>query len=264
MARKDLRRLALPVALWCALGIARAVLPGVVVGKGPMEMSTFTLMAGLLTLLLTMEVCLECVLVAALAHEDNVTGTVAWWMTRPVSGARLLGAKLLSGMLLFVIGPTIILSVLWIAAGFSLQELAHAVAWCLMARGFIALMALGVAALSEDLGQFIFFALVLLVMVAPVVGYFDFERFLGMHSPPRMAAASGREWLAGIVLILPVGLFLQQYLTRQRQRTAILLGLGFLVMLGIRLSWTGLRCHCHGWACGAKRYETVCRAKTTR
>jgi hypothetical protein len=42
-----------------------------------------------------LEVLLGYALVAALIHEDRTIGASAFWMTRPISGGRLLAAKLL-------------------------------------------------------------------------------------------------------------------------------------------------------------------------
>lgn len=239
IVRKDLRRMALPAALWCMLVAARAVLPSLAMGRAPADATVFSFWDAMLTLLQAMEICVECLLVAALVQEDNVTGTTAWWMTRPISGGQLLVAKGIGGGLLVAVAPAMVLSVVWMVMGFSAHELTSAVVWCVVVHGLIAGMALGPAAVAENLVQFLFGSLLLAAAMTPVVSYAEFESFLMLSPPPPMVRASAREWMACVVLLWPVVLAANQFLTRRRATTAVLLGAGLAVIFGFRLGWSG-------------------------
>ncbi len=226
-----------PVALWCALVVARAVLPWLAMGSAAADEATFSFWGAILRLMQTAEVCVGCVLVAALVHEDHVTGTTAWWMTRPISGGRLLGAKLLSAGLLLAAAPALMLSAVWMIAGFSAREVAAAAVWCVVVHGLIVTMALGAAALAENLAQFLFGSLLLVVIVFAAL--FGFERYLGVPPPAPLVQASEREWIVCTIVLWPAGLFVHQFLTRRRTRTAALLGVGLALVLSMGVAWTG-------------------------
>jgi hypothetical protein len=230
--------MAVPVALWCGLVAARALLPGLALSRSVADGTTISFWDAILALLQVVEVCLACVLVAELVHEDNVTGTTAWWMTRPISGARLLGAKLLSSGLLLTVAPTITLSLVWIGADFSARELVSAAAWCVVVHELIVVLALGMAALTGNAAQFLFGSIALMVLTA-MVGFLGFERYVMAVSRPLGALASGREWIGCVIVLWPAGLFVHQFLTRQRGRTVVLLGAGLALIAGIRLGWMG-------------------------
>ena len=97
LVKKDLRRMALPVAAWVAFTVAAAAwFAG---QKLPAEVARardFSLwvngIGGLALVAAGMEIVTGVLLAAFLVLEDGVVGTTAQWQTRPVSGGRMLGA----------------------------------------------------------------------------------------------------------------------------------------------------------------------------
>jgi len=94
---KDLRRLRWPlavrlliIALKLGIGFSFVLTGGFSVM--PVEWIKFLPQA-----LLGGELAFTFVLTAMLVHEDSLVGTTQFWLTRPISGARLLGAKLAGG-----------------------------------------------------------------------------------------------------------------------------------------------------------------------
>ena len=66
------------------------------------------------------------VFVGWMVFEDSLAGTDAFWVTRPISGARLLAAKTLGAALLFVLLPVAINVPWWLSCGFGAVQIAHA------------------------------------------------------------------------------------------------------------------------------------------
>src|SRR5262249_55528045 len=92
IVKKDLRALRWPIGVWflCVvgkLGVGVALLNA----RGDEGITWFNQM-DLLAKTLAVGELLSFVLAAALVQEDLMVGTTAFWMTRPISGGRLLRA----------------------------------------------------------------------------------------------------------------------------------------------------------------------------
>lgn len=95
-------------------------------------------------------------LMAQLVQEDALIGTEATWRTRPIGRGRLLAAKLLGAGVMFIVAPVVVLMPIWLVSGFSTAELAEAVGSVAAAQGAMIVLAGSVAAMTRDLGYFVF------------------------------------------------------------------------------------------------------------
>ncbi len=111
----DLRHLRPYLALWLGLVVLQAALIG---SYGrlpdllplPGSMILEALLPGLAWLIAVLKICLLAVVVSRLVHKDSTIGSTAFWLSRPVSGVRLLAGKALF-LLLAVILPTLLVEV---------------------------------------------------------------------------------------------------------------------------------------------------------
>lgn len=169
--RKDLARLRLPLSLWVLFVVGTTVgfgvwgAPG---GDGDAAQINHWIEgmngAGIATVL--MQSTVGALLAAVLLLEDRPGGTTAFWMTRPMSGGRMLSAKILGGVFALGLIPALALGVVWLGLGFSVREAFWAavehVGWQIV----VTVPALAVMALGGGLGRFALVALATWLVVA--------------------------------------------------------------------------------------------------
>ena len=122
--KKDVRALRWPLGLW-TLVIILKLGTGVLLltADGTEAPEWFTRLEGIATTFAGLEL-LSVLLVAALVQEDPLVGSSAFWVTRPVSGGRLLRAKLAAIGLVFILWPLVVTLPWWLACGYGPRELA--------------------------------------------------------------------------------------------------------------------------------------------
>lgn len=240
IVRKDLRRLAWPVAIWIGFRVVATgwmrfaswsgETPDVTDATGWIRMTeAFVRVTGVVAAIALV------VLAGVLGLEDRMTGTDAFWRTRPLTGLRLLQAKLWAALLLLVVAPVAALMPVWGLSGLDGGEMLRAAAALAAWHGGLAICALSLAALTEDLGQQAFAALawfglsILAVTFVPALS-------ADSDANPRMVAT--REWLIGVLPFAAAAAALGwQYRTgRTRVGWAILVA-GMALMCGVRLMW---------------------------
>lgn len=241
VVRKDLRRLAWPAAGWLAFQVAAALgvasaswSPETVDATGAADwmrtLRTVVMLAG------WVELSVAVLLAGVLVLEDHAVGSDVFWRTRPIGARRLLGAKLLSAALVLVVAPVAVLVPVWLGAGFSGGELGRAALSTLAVNAWVALMAMGVAGLTANLGQHAFAVLVLssLALLAVIV-----LPELVLSEGTKVEALEAQAWLIGALVILAaVAALWWQYFIR---RTAVGWGIWVAAFAGIaavRLGWT--------------------------
>ena len=109
-----------------------------------------------------MQLLMGWLLVPQFVHEEPLIG-VAEWRVRPISGARLLGAKMLGIFFSLCVWPSVMTLPWWLEMGFGAAEIGRVVA--VNTLGMVALtgVALAVAVLTENFARFIAWSLVLVM-----------------------------------------------------------------------------------------------------
>ena len=165
-------------------------------------------------------------LVGALVFEDAPGGRDPFWVTRPISGAKLLAAKLLGAVVLFVLPPVLMALPWWLACGFGWPELAPFVA---STGGFyllIALVGLAGASVTDGYPRYVVWTLVGLGFVfgAHVASTYFRDFSVPMAPFPFYAAA-----LIASVAVLALEITCHRYLARRRHvRLGVVTGLTLL------------------------------------
>ena len=238
LAKKDLRRLALPVALWLAvLGLPALWLSLLHVPREAVissdALSWSNTLGALLITLSTMQMVAGVLLAGFLVLEDPVSGTTAHWLTRPIAGWRLLAAKLIAALLLLVVAPVLALLPAWMVAGFSLRDcVLAAVDWMLVLGGLM-IAALTLASLARNLAQH---ATALLIFTVVLIA--GISRLPSQWLSVQAAFNGSPQFLVNVTVLplLAVALALQ-YATRKSKCAWAVIALALVVAVSARICW---------------------------
>lgn len=185
---KDVRRLRWQLALWGVVILAQyavwhAERPNDNAG-GAKGVTTAVLA------LWALHLVLGWLLVPQVLADDPLLEERAAWRTRPISGGRLLTAKLGGIFAMVCLWPSLLTVPWWIEFGFGPGEMLRAVAVNMAGMALLAGLALMVAVLTEGLARFIAWSLVF--VVAAMLG--------GLVLAVRMPVAAERDLSAAVVL----------------------------------------------------------------
>ena len=218
IARKDFRRLRWPLALWgVVIGLQYLSWRLMPVGDGEASGA-----AKLVLALWGLHLAVGWLLVPHLIHEDPLLDDRAAWRTRPISGARLLAAKLLGAALMLWLWPSVLTVPWWIEFGFGPWEIARAVAVNMLGMAAFTGVALMVAVLTENFARFLTWSF-LLAVAAGVGGLLIvaempalMEMFAYRDGTVNAGVLITRAWLAGgVVLAAAVVVVPMQFVARR-------------------------------------------------
>jgi hypothetical protein len=236
--KKDLRRLWLPLLLWGAV-IVLQYFAWRTSRFG--ERLHFDLWGGkAIVILWVLHLLAAWLLVPQLIHDDPLLGDAAGWRTRPISGARLLAAKLLGMALLLCLWPSLLTALWWIDCGFGFGETLRAVAVNALGMAAFTGVALLLAVLTDSLARYLAWSLV--VVIALGLGALLLAAGMplrvggggasnGSIRSTRALLASGVVGLA-VVLLVPL-----QFLRRNTGLARTLAGVAALVAILIVQGW---------------------------
>ncbi|HEX2852355.1 MAG TPA: hypothetical protein VHO24_03885 [Opitutaceae bacterium] len=152
-----------------------------------------------------LEALLGCGLVAAVVHGDLMVGTTAFWMTRPVSGVRLLAGKTMGLAVIFGVIPVALTLPWWIGCGYGVREIAMGAGETLLWQGLVVFAALPLATLTDGLARFLLWS----VVVAGVIVGFGAQ--ITGHPGMVAIAIAGGIFVTGCALSSAVYFFIRRY-----------------------------------------------------
>lgn len=237
IVKKDLRALRWPLLGWIALIVAKLV-TGILLltmdGSG--DAALFSRLTGLGMFLSGLE-CLGVVLVAVLIHEDRLVGTAAFWVTRPISGSRLLAAKGLGLLVIFVAVPVGVTLPWWLGCGLGWQEIVWAAAETTAVHLLVVLLGLLVAVVTDGLGRFFMWTLAL-VAAMPLGAALVFSHYARKDAviPPDLASTRFVVVVAVAIIGVAVAV-LHQFLTRRTERTLGVIAAMIALLPAVALWW---------------------------
>lgn len=231
---KDCRRLAWPVGFWLACVGAAAVWfrhasPGADPSAPPDVVGWLAVTRIWAQMTAGVQYLLGFLLAGACVIEDPVVGADAFWMTRPIGRWRLLGAKFITLLLLFVVAPVAVSSLAaGGASGASLLDLG-------VTFGSSALAAFVIGSVSRSLAQF------LLGVVAVVVGWFVASMAMALAFDFSRVPSSQRSdppyFIPGLVAVGCVAaILIHQYGTRRTGRSRGLLAGAVILLTGVSVA----------------------------
>jgi hypothetical protein len=247
IVRKDLRRLRWPLAAWLALVAAKIgfgfmlifsdAVNGDLRDRADDLVKGGMLLEGLLTFFLT----------AMLVQEDSLVGSSQFWLTRPIAGARLLGAKLAGFLLLLWLPAVVLMLPWWFTCGFGPGQMARAALELLVLQAVAAAPAAFVAAVTDTPSRFIAWAPVLLFGFGTISLVLSFE-IKGLERTDDAMLHGIVGW--SVLAVVAAGVIVRQFLRREVIGSLVWFGGGCVVaaLVGMllpvdwlynRLSWGG-------------------------
>lgn len=229
---KDWARLRLWLALWLTLYVLQVGLGFTLLYGDGVDLDWPVWLQLASAALILLQVVTGLIALCRLVHEDRLIGTDATWRTRPVAPARLLAAKLLTAVLAFGAAPVLVMVPWWLACGLGWPELWRAGLVALGFQALIILPAFWLASLTDTIGRFLLWLLVvglglvtvLLTMVWPGSGATD--------------VSAARLWAAGaITLVTFLGVTVHRYLGRSRAASIVVSVIGLTVALAALAWW---------------------------
>lgn len=237
IVKKDLRALKWPFLLWALVIVAKlAVGVMLLTADGTEEAEWFTRMSGLSQVLASFE-CVNFVLAAAVIQQDLLVGTRAFWVTRPISGGRLLRAKLLTLLLVFGLLPLIVTLPWWLGCGFGLREIGWAVVETSTIHLVCVLLGILWAVVTDGFGRFLMWTLVTLFAVPTLTGTITYYLWRGRARWDSDLLVE--RWAVGSVFAIVAILVVvaHQYLTRRTVRSIGLIAAATSVVIAIGVFW---------------------------
>ncbi len=238
--RKDFRHLRLYLAGWLSL----VILMRVIVGIDPHLTGGYqALLYFFGNLSPVLKLSFLALIVSRLAHNDSPVGSMAFWLSRPVSGGRLLASKSLF-LVTTLILPTLLVEALFLfchgVTGHDLvRSLPEVLFWELLAISVLAIP----ASLTRDLPRMVSFGLLLLVAMVLSYGTVAFllsdSRYERGFFPPLTLQTSGWIGFSLCILAIAMAVVAYQYLTRRTRisMTCVFLGMFICCMLGQLWTW---------------------------
>ena len=264
IVKKDLRALRWPLVLWTLLIVTKLGM-GVVLltADGTEGEAWFVRIDGTAKLLAALE-CAGFVLVAALVQEDLLVGTTAFWVTRPISGGRLLRAKLAGIGLVFGVLPLLVTLPWWLGCGYGWREIAWAAAETAALQAVVVLVGLLWAVVTDGLARFLMWTLVMLVAFPSIAGSIAVYHERTHASPGSGVVATRIALVISLAVLGVLAVVVHQYLTRRTWRSVSVIGGAVALIAAVALWWpwswhidtawksylTGL--HEKGWATAAE------------
>ncbi len=237
IVKKDLRALKWPLGLWVLLIIAKlGVGVALLNADGTEGLEWFTKMDALAKVLSAFEF-VSFVLTAAIIQQDLMVGTTAFWMTRPISGARLLRAKLTGIGLVFIVAPVLVTLPWWLGCNYGISEIGWAVVETVAAQAIAVLLGLLWSVVTDGFARFLMWTLVTLVATPMLTGIIAYTVSRGKPGAVQELVAT-RLTLSLILAV--VGVFvvvIDQFLTRNTWRSIGIIGGTVVLIVGVGSFW---------------------------
>lgn len=161
--RKDLIRFRFALLAWLLLLVGKyfllASISGIFGHPSPYWIRLFAFPQPFFYLVWAGPALFGYMLVAALVFEDSPSDRDPFWVTRPISGAQLLSAKLILALAAFVLLPLLAATVWWRACGFRLAEWALLAGYTAVSYLLLAALALAVASTTRGYARFLVWSL---------------------------------------------------------------------------------------------------------
>jgi hypothetical protein len=244
---KDLRRLRWPVLVWLAIVIGRLVntiaSPEFAIEDRGLQAAAANL-SGLLAIL---DNVLLVLLISWLVHDEPLHAPDAFWLTRPIRPAALMGAKLVFACLFLVVAPVLVqatgAAVITRSFGDSLHMIA---APALLQLSWVAVL-IAIATLTPSLTRFlltiggILGAFVLVIAVGVIWSEMRLDAFdpsISYHESmlPPVTADFLAPWLFLAVLLAVI---VSQYQTRRLKLGLLVIPLGVVLSIVVDGLWPG-------------------------
>ena len=236
LVRKDFRRSRLILGIWYPILILTVVsnakrgqfIDGLDPAGGVPTVAGYRSSVLLLVgeLLILVDAVMRSTFVAKLVHEDAVVGSTAFWLSRPVSGGRLLASKATLLVLAMVVPPITVQLAVAHQVGSSQRTMTEVFVLPVLAAAFLMMLAVLTPSLARmaALG-----AIMVGVTIVGLLGLSWFDMHLVEDFVYENAFPSLPPW--GPVLAVCIAVICHQYLTRRTKRSLVFAFSGIPIFL---------------------------------
>jgi hypothetical protein len=232
IAKKDVRRFRTPLLVLCVVTMIRVVVGICLLRSEGSDHDWFGRMAVYANVLWGIGLFLTYMLVGSVIHEDSVAKE-AFWQTRPISGATLLGGKCLGLFLMFGLLPVLLLIPWWLGCGFGWPEIWRAIVETVALQLFVVLLALPWSVVTGDDGRFLLWTVVVAVAFLTAALMVAGQTKVAQ---PDLLHRLGMARLMTVVLLAAVGsvcVAFCQFMTRRTIASVVLILITALSMASI-------------------------------
>ncbi len=211
---KDIRRLHWLLVLWG--GVILLQFAAWRVAGGDLKVGGELGVVDFVVALWVLHLVIAWLLVPQLLQDDPVRDPRAAWRTRPISGGRLLAAKIGGMLLMLGLWPSVMTVLWWVEFGFGPGEIVRAVAVNTVGMIMFTGLALMVAVLTDSFARFIAWSLV--VVVAVILGGLLLAVGMPVEGEGAVSAAillTRASLAGGVVYAVVVAVVAVQFLTRR-------------------------------------------------
>ena len=166
LIRKDFRHLRVLLAVWLGLAILQAVLIGSGLHTRASDMRFLFALSQFIGLLSLLKTLLLIMVVSQLVQSDSTVGSTAFWLSRPISGRKLLASKSLFLVLTVIIPVVLVEALLLLSNGVTLTDTLRSIPQIVLFQLFLTAVPMMLAALTPNLPK-----LFLLGIIAVVAFY---------------------------------------------------------------------------------------------
>ncbi len=242
--KKDVRHLRGILLVWVLLIASQAILVGSGISASADDMATMVTFQVLSSVLPLLKIIAALVLIPLLIHGEPLTGTTAFWLSRPLSRKTILAAKGLFIGLLLILFPLLVEVGIFAGNGVQVRHILLAIPEILIGDMALILQVMVLAVLTRNFARFaiagvvIFIGMILLSVSLHIARLY----FGGMDSLMRAAEpglAASRGLVAHVsVLLFGLAVVLNQYLTRKTVRSICLAAVGFALQFTCSQLWS--------------------------
>ncbi len=232
---KDLRRLQWILVLWAVIMLAGMGLCAI---QERLDAGTyFSFYVGAFVFEWVLLPLFSFGLVMGLILDDPVSDVDAFWITRPISGSRLLGAKATALVLVWLI-PVVLTLPWWVGHGYGAEQVGRA-AWQTLGFQVVAgALALPIAVLSPTGGRFMMNVILVVAGGFIVAALFTVLALLGGEPVPPGVIHARACIIAGIWIVATAAMTIFQFLGRRTRRSMAVAAVGVAVGLAVARWWT--------------------------
>ena len=235
IVKKDFTRLRLPLLLWTCVQLGQIAFSERMFSSASLDGEWFNGQWALLVGLTFLELTVCYIMVAALVLEDPLVGTQMFWVTRPVSGGRLLAAKLVGAAVFFILWPVLVGLPWWLYCGFGLHDIGPAAVQTMELKAVIVVPVLMLAALTGQSSRFLLWSLVACVAVPVGTGLVAY--YLPKDLPKELITT--KVMLAcGVGFVSTCTVIWLQYRSRRLVRSIGVTVAGAVVAVLVGLFWS--------------------------
>jgi hypothetical protein len=230
MVWKDMRRLRLPLTLWVLFMAAKLLFFAFIAGViGHPNLDWLSRVGYMRELILDfiVEPLIAYFLVAFLVYDDPLADRDAFWVTRPISGGRLLAAKAIGAALMFVALPVIVDLPWWVACGFGSHEIFWSAFAMTVMYSIVVIVGMACASATNGFPRYALWTIVGVAAVATAHIIISLTLgkgvglFTGLNSNENRLALRAPWIFVDCLLLISVAIIYYQFFTRFFRRSLV-------------------------------------------